>query len=398
MKCRTWSRTATALTLTAGLVLAGAACSSGGSSASSLGNKAVSATLGTLFESFVSGGATVNPAITSGVIPNPFAAPAGVSLSNVNLGGDPDDGNATVDVLATVTHDPDDGSRTVNFLVDETGGTHVFLSGTLQLGALSLSARSLPLSFSGISPTTGTGEAFVVARVRQDGTINRTFVNTSAASGKTLIDATIAPQPASALSGSFSVELDLFLNYVVTSGSGGLVARLASIDVSFASSTLERAGGPAAAALGQAITSLLVNNTAVDTGSDIVFAVGTDAVGSGGFGATDPVQIDGMITGGVTGLGVDTTVGGDLVTGAMFSGTTINVADVLDLPAPDVNDADLDFGQITFSSRSAEVTPSLDHTLGNNASFDDAISPLDLSELLWFPSTAETSALILVVY
>ncbi|RME72275.1 MAG: hypothetical protein D6776_09075, partial [Planctomycetota bacterium] len=161
------------LACTAALGCAGSALSgcNGGGGGGGIGNAAVQATLPTVFADLRSGRASFDTQLTGGTsVSMPlatFVAASNVVQNGVALGGESGDGTATVDVSVTVSHDANDGSRVVTIEVRETSSGFVFLTGRLEFGPLSLQARALPYSFAGVSPTTGSGEAFIAVRATQ---------------------------------------------------------------------------------------------------------------------------------------------------------------------------------------------------------------------------------------
>ncbi len=373
----------------------------GNAGGAGLGNAAISASLDPLFASMRAGDPNLSALVTAGTIDNPFAAPTSFTQSNLALGARSEDGSATVDVRIDVTHDSGDGSRTVHVTISEAGSGHVFFDAQLQLGPLVLDARPIPLGFSGISPSTGEGEAFVVVHASQSLTYQRTFANTSPG-GATLIDSTISPQPVASTSGSYTLETDLLLDYVLTRGAQGLQATLTALDAIGFEIVHQVSGDANASPFELQFTDVRVAGAALDPHArDLAFAVGADALASGFFHNADRVDISGVLQGGVAGASGQsgiTTSSPLQLTASSFTGSALSLSGQLNLPSPEIGDGELDLGAISFEYSSGAASPTLDHTLDTVTGFGAALRPLDLSQLLFPHARAAGARSILIFY
>ncbi|RME75810.1 MAG: hypothetical protein D6776_02465, partial [Planctomycetota bacterium] len=259
-------------------------------------------------------------------------------------------------------------------------------------------ARALPYSFAGVSPTTGSGEAFIAVRATQQVHFERTFHNVSTSTSATFLSPTINPLPPTTASGDVVLETDVLLDYAISASATGLQAQLLSADAISASLLRTVDGGASASAHTLRFDVVQVAGQGIGTGGDVVVAVGQDATNTGFFQDGDALHVEATITGGVNGATVLHGVSG-AVTNGIASGTagaSIVLNDTLDVDAAQVNDAEIDLGLITFTAFSGAPTPTFQHTLGNLA--DSALAALSAEVLIDPAPYAYTTRPILVVH
>jgi hypothetical protein len=174
-----------------------AACSSGSSGGSGVGNSAVNAILGDLFASIRTGSQNIDPAVTNGTLSNFYEFPEGDSDFDIAVNGTTGDTGTVVEVDTsyTVETDSDDGSWSGTVEVTDANSAHTFLSATIECSKLSLSARIPSWGEQGLSPTNGTGVAYMILTASQTCDFSRKFVNENV-SGETLVDLSGKDTPA----------------------------------------------------------------------------------------------------------------------------------------------------------------------------------------------------------
>ncbi len=376
--------TAAAAALVALVGAAVAGCSGGGGD-DGIGNAAVDALLPSLEGSMLSGSADLSAAVTSGTVSNPLAAETD-STQTVTLGSGDDGTAASVQVTVDATHASNGGS-TVAVTVKESGSTHVFLDATVETHPPQIDFRTPPLAFVDLD-LTGSGRAFVIARVIQSGTLTRTLANTSAATGDTLVAVAAAPGLTDGTaSGAFLSYQDFLLQLVIDQGT----ARVEEIETLSRASRFVRDGGPTVTQLALDVSSFAVAGAQYDANRDLSIPVGNDVV-SGGAAADAALSLTASVVGGVANGKLETDVVGDIA-GTVAGSTLTTITHATQLAGITIDDGEIDVdAEVKIDSKSWEdPTPSgsISHTL------DGALSALDdMEAALYLPSFTETARVV----
>lgn len=371
--------------------VAAAGCGGGsGGGGGGLGNAALDAAVPALAAELRSDSQELDPALLADPfdpIDNPNA-PEEPFITGVQLGGDPDDGTTDLEVtvLVAVTRNPDGSGRVTTTVTNDATG-FAFLTHDVVFDKPSISARVPPLGLAGLAAD-GTGQAFVIVRLVQTGTVTRDFANVDPGTGDTLVDFGVAPVPDARATAQFVVAEDLLVEYAIASGPNGHEAKIVDVRSGSGRSRLARAGGPAVTDVEHRVASLLVGGLDYDRdGGDVVIAVGPDADRARNVAVDASIALDVTIAGGVAG-GTRETDLRDNITNEIDDSTLDAIAYTGALALP--GDGELANGTIDESrrvrleTRTEETVPALAHSLDGELG-----AAGDLSEALYLPSRAE---------